>query len=196
MLSPSALSPSGWPTDATRSSVTSSEAAELESLRNSLGLGHRESLQITGDLSRDAYLSALRRTVLSGPVTSAAKADLHRLKRALALSHAAASEMIRDEAKALYRECFTFAVQVGTITKENLETLQWLQLEAGLSNSDVKSYIAKLRKIERLAMFRAGQLPSVMTRALLESGEICHWEGRCTLPGRCCRSAWSPDVHR
>lgn len=161
--------------------VTQAESARLDSLRRSLGLGRQESLQIAGDISCEAYISVLRRIVRGGQVTAHAKEELHRLKHALAISDVAASDMVRDEAVALYRECFTIAAQDGIFTAAEKDTLRWLQVESGLGDSQIAPYTAMIKKIERLAEYRDGRLPSLTTRKLLESGEICHWEGACQL---------------
>jgi hypothetical protein len=159
--------------------ITSTEAASLELLRRRLGISRQEAFRLTSDISRSTYLMAFRRIVRDGVVTSEERAELQRWKEALALSDDQAESIIRAEALALYRERFVVAIQDGVVTAEEEANLAWLQRWAGLRDSDVADYHARMKHVKRLAAFREGNLPSIMTRKILEGGETCHWESPC-----------------
>ena len=159
--------------------VTAAEAADLKSLRASLGIGIEQAIDATDDLSRDAYLSSLQRIVDSGRITSGAKADLARLKQVLVLHDDDAKALIRDEAFGLYRRLLTFVLQDGVVTLEEEDALDWLQQEAGLSDMVVAPSRQKIADIRRYSEYRDGRLPVIATRLILNSGEICHWQGVC-----------------
>ncbi len=160
--------------------VTDDEARSLESLRRGLGISKQDAFRLTGDVSRSSYLATFRRIVRDGVVTPEERAELLRCKKALALSDDQADSIVRAEALTLYRETFAMVVQDGVITDEEEKTLAWLQGWAGLPDSDVAEYHARMRIVKRLAAYREGKLPVVRTRAILEGGETCHWESDCT----------------
>jgi uncharacterized tellurite resistance protein B-like protein len=161
--------------------ITGAEAASLELLRRGFGISKHEAFRLTGEVSRTSYLATFRRIVRDGVVTPEEREELLRCKQALALSDDQANAIIRDEALALYRECFALVVQDGIITDEEEKHLEWLQGWAGLRDSDVVQYHARMEVVRRLAAYREGNLPAVKTRKILEGGETCHWEGPCTL---------------
>lgn len=161
--------------------VTDEEARSLESLRRGLGISKQDAFRLTGDVSRSSYLATFRRIVRDGVVSPEEQAELLRCKKALALSDDEADSIIRAEALGLYRETFAMVVQDGLITDAEEKTLAWLQSWAGLPDSDVAEYHARMRVVKRLAAYREGNLPVVRTRAILEGGETCHWDGPCTL---------------
>jgi HNH endonuclease len=159
--------------------VTSAEARALATLRATLGIDRAEAIGATEALSRNAYVDAVRRIVETGVVMPSARADLERLKGALLIRDADARVYLRDEATKLYRELFTLAAQDGEITAEEEESLDWLQREAGIGESDVRAAKERIAQIRRLAEYRLGRLPIVQTRMILESGDHCHWVGNC-----------------
>lgn len=130
-------------------------------------------------VTRDAYLAMLRRIVDAGELDARSEVELSRFKRALALTDADAARIIQEQSVALYREAFTSVVQDGVVTPQEEAFLRWLQGEASLSNEAIMPFLERLAEVKRLAEYRAGRLPSIRTRKLLEGGEICHWDGPC-----------------
>lgn len=173
--------------------VSVKEAGDLESLRRSLGITRIDTKDIAEPLSRDAYVALVRRAVRGGVVTEGTKLEIKRLKEALAISHDDAVRFTQKIAMDLYHEAFTMATQDGVLSVQEKNTLAWLQLEAGLSPSQVAIYLQQLRDIERFAEYRNGQLPVVQTRKLLEGGESCHWEGSCRFRYETTRNILSTD---
>ncbi|MHB1556447.1 MAG: HNH endonuclease [Isosphaeraceae bacterium] len=161
--------------------VTDEEARSLETLRRGLGISKQDAFRLTGDVSRSSYLATFRRIVRDGVVTPEEQAELLRCKQALALSDDQADSIIRAEAMALYRETFAMVVQDGVVTDAEEKTLAWLKDWAGLPDSELTEYHARMRVVKQLAAYRQGNLPVVETRAILEGGETCHWHGSCTL---------------
>jgi hypothetical protein len=164
--------------------VTAEEAAELEALRRSLGIGGREAVAMTGVASRDAYLEQLRRIARFGQVTPSALESLDDLKRGLALTGEEVARLVRDKALDIYRECVTAVLQDGVVTAEEEATLRWLRHEVGLSAAEADADDQRIRRTKALAGYRAGNLPALGTRRLLEGGETCHWEGPCSFSYR------------
>ncbi len=161
--------------------ITEEETRSLEALRRNLGISNQDAFRLTGEVSRSSYLETFRRIVRDGVVTPEEQKELLRWKKALALSDDQADSLIGAEALALYRETFAMAVQDGVITDAEERTLAWLQDWAGLRDSDVAEYRARMQVVKRLAACREGKLPVIKTRTLLEGGETCHWDGTCSL---------------
>ncbi len=159
--------------------VTAEEVAELKQLRRSLGLSSADAAQITREVSADAYLALFRRVASDGRLTKAEMAELERYKAALAMSEDEANEIVQEDALKLYRQWFFNIVQDGEVRPEEEKALDWLQKQFGLSTLDTKSYKAELECVKRLAAYRRSELPTISTTKILESGELCHWEGRC-----------------
>ena len=159
--------------------VTDEEVRSLESFRRGLGISRQNAFRLTGEVSRSSYLATFRRIVRDGVVTAEEREELLRCKKAVALSDEQADSIIKAEALGLYRETFAMVVQDGVITDEEEKTLAWRQDWAGLRDTDLAEYHARIRVVKRLAAYREGKLPVVRTRTMLEGGETCHWEGPC-----------------
>jgi hypothetical protein len=159
--------------------ITGAEAAELASLRRSLGIAPEDAVDVSGELSREAYVAAVRRVVDGGAITPSAKQDLSRLKTALLIRDQAAQDYIGDESAKLYRRLFAFVAQDGEVTAEEEATLDWLQHEARVPDHEVREAKKRIQDIRRFAGYRAGRLPVVQTSLILESGDVCHWHGDC-----------------
>jgi hypothetical protein len=154
----------------------------LESLRKSLGIGRKEGLELSESLSRDAYIATLRRIVEDGRVTEEEKAELAKIKRALAISGSDGARLAQwgDSAINLYRQLFTSIMQDGVVTPDQESTLKWFQGEVSLPDSWIASSQERLQRVKRLSAYREGNLPSIRTRTILQSSEVCHWEGACS----------------
>jgi hypothetical protein len=72
-----------------------------------------------------------------------------------------------------------FVSQDGIVTEEEEQALNWLEREAALEPGLTRPYKDAIQRIRRLAGYRAGHLPSLKSRLILESGERCHWQGEC-----------------
>lgn len=156
------------------------DARQLEGLRASLGLRREEVAKATGAVSRQAYLAQFRQMARRGNITSADAAYLVRLRSALGLAERDAFQVVRDDALALFRECFYEARQDGHISAQEERLLRNLQRFSGLSDADVAPYYHEIARVRTLERYRNGDLPTIRPRKILESGELCHWEGPCT----------------
>jgi hypothetical protein len=175
--------------------ISYAEAGELDSLRRSLGIDAGHGLSVTEDLSRDAYLAQLQRVVSRGSVTGSAKAEISRIKRALGISAGDGARLARDGDRALdlYRQLFTSVLQDGVVTPEEEETLDWFQREVGLPDRLISASKDRIQKVKRLASYREGRVPSLRTSKILEGGEICHWDDRCTYTYETTRNVFHVD---
>jgi hypothetical protein len=159
--------------------VTDAEAVQLESLRQTLGVAHSDAIHAAEGMSGDAYIAMLSRIVESGVADDRSRAEVDRFKRALVLTDEAATRLVRDRAVAIYRRAFAAVIQDGVVTADEETLLTWLQGETGLTDGAIKPYLEQLAETKELAGYRAGRLPSIPTRKLLEGGEICHWDSNC-----------------
>jgi hypothetical protein len=158
--------------------ITEQEAAELIRLRECLGISRRAATEVVGQSVADGYLALLRQIAGDGRITAAELHELKRYKDALGLSRDEANELARDVALQLYRRWFYNVLQDGEVTEQEESALAWVRDEFGLQ-LDTQAYEAQLQEVRRLALYRQGQLPSASTNKILESGQICHWQGRC-----------------
>lgn len=159
--------------------VTDTEAAGLESLRWSLALADEHVAEVSKDFSRETYLATLSRIVDRGRVTPSDRDKLARVKQVLVIRDSDARALLKGAAENLYLRLFSFVVQDGVVTAEEEEALDWLQDEAQIPNNIVKDCKDRIRAIRRHAEYREGILPTVSTRLILQSGELCHWQGDC-----------------
>jgi len=159
--------------------ITDDEAADLLRLRRNLGLSDQQTGRATADMARDSYLALFRQLASDGRITPQEVAELQRLQAALGMSVAAANAIVRDDALNLYRLWFTNIVQDGEVTEEEERALEWLVKQFQLPVEDVFYYQSELQDVKSLTEIRRGRLPSVRTTKLLDSGEICHWQGTC-----------------
>ena len=175
--------------------VTEAEVLELEALRKSLGICRKEALEISESLSRDAYLATLRRIVEDGHVTEEEKAELAKVKCALAISSSDGARLAQwgNSAIDLYRQLFTSIIQDGVVTPEQESALTWFQGEVGLPDSWIAASQERLQKVKRLSAYREGNLPSIRTKIILQSSEVCHWEGPCSFRYQTTRQVKSLD---
>lgn len=161
--------------------ISDADVAEFEQLRLSLGISKAQAASVTHEIGVDAYLALFRRIVRDGWITKQELDELRRYRAALVFTPEQANEITREDAAGLYRQWFYNVIQDGEVTEEEERLLQWLEREFGLSDHvDVRVCKMELDQIKRLAAVRNGQLPSMQTSKLLESGEICHWYGPCT----------------
>lgn len=163
----------------THGSMSKSRSSELELLRTRLGLSVSRAAQVVGSSARDGYLSLFRQVISDGRITGEEIEELQRFRMTLGISKGEANDIVHDEAVSLYRQWFYNILQDGEITQEEEDGLRWLRKEFGLDSLDTAHYDARLQEAKQLAMYRQGELPRIKSRKLLESGEICHWEGRC-----------------
>lgn len=164
--------------------VSEEEAAELAQLRADLGLSRQDALTASRESSRDGYLALFREIACDGRITPEELEELRRCRVGLGLSADEANAIIRADALKLYRRWFCNIMQDGQVTEEEERALAWLRDEFHLQPTDVRRYESELEELKRLAAYREGNLPSVRTGKLLEGGEICHWDGRCTFEWR------------
>ncbi|MDR3632319.1 MAG: HNH endonuclease [Isosphaeraceae bacterium] len=159
--------------------LSNAESAELVSLRKRLSLDGNAPLGLPATLTCTAYINAVNQIIRTGPLTGEAIRSLDRLKTTLGITPVDALKMIQADATNLYRLCFTMAAQDGVITEAERRTLAWLQRESGLHDEQVAHHWDRLRRLQAIAEYRDGKLPSVATAKLLEGGEICHWHNPC-----------------
>ena len=158
--------------------VTEEEIAQLDQLREALGIAGT-SAQAEA-VSLQVYLDQFRKLVRRSTDVEQGIDYLARLRQVLRLDSPQAREQIHREALNIYRQCFFEIKQDGHISQEEEKMLKALQQLCGLPDAAVAPYLQEIERIRFLERCREGQLPSCPTSKLLDSGEICHWEGPAT----------------
>ncbi len=159
--------------------ISRRELEKLVALRRSLGIGRGQGLALTETICRDAFVAEMRRIIRNGRFSPETREDLAKFKRALAISDSDAQQFLTKQAVDLFRECFTTGLQDGVITPAERQMFEWLQAEAGLSESDVAPFWKEIHDAERRQRYRSGHPPIVQTSKFLEGGETCHWNDSC-----------------
>ncbi len=160
--------------------ISAEEAGELARLRQSLGLSGDEARLAAEDLSNEAYLDLLRRIVEGGSVTPQQLAYLKDVKNAIHLNSNEAREELDNDLMTLYRRAVTLILSDGEVTDEELRLLKWLKEESRFSDEDVDSFDEQIERSFGISSIRRGNLPTIRTRKMVASGEICHFEGDCS----------------
>lgn len=159
--------------------IAEEESLQLQELRRCMGLCNEHAFQLTQASTKDGYVELFRRIISDRQITKEEIEEMDRYRAALGLSESVANEVVRDDVLQWYRECFYEAIQDGEVTGADERKLCWLKEKFGLPASEVRNYEAQLAEVKRLASYREGELPILLTTKLLDSGEICHWEDRC-----------------
>jgi len=169
--------------------VTEAELEQLQRYREALGMTEADAKAIVRGEANDLYRDLFRRAMSDGRITSAELQAMDRFRQALGLSEAEALAILQPEALNLFRQCFFSIAQDGEITQDEQQKLDWIRTHFNLPAQEVQPYLDQVQRLKKLAAYRQGELPSLKTKIILESGEICHWEGPCTF-------AWETAVSR
>ncbi len=160
--------------------VTVEEETELVNLRRKLGFTADHAAHVAGETASDAYLALFREIAADGRITGEELEQLRGFRGAIGFSVERANEIVRKDAAELYRRWFLNVTQDDEISQAEEDGLTWLKNEFGLHHGAAAYYDARIEAIKLRSRCRNGQLPTVTTDRLLESGEICHWIGPCT----------------
>ncbi len=158
-------------------SITPEEAAELESLRKGLNITEEVSRIAAIESTGFAYENMIRRIIDKGRLTPEDLELLAHFKQTLGVFEGKSLLTDMDSRLRLFRECFSSILSDGEVTPDEERLLKWLQDEAGVGREVAAGYWSKIDRAKELSRVRKGQLPSLKSRSLLDSGELCHWEG-------------------
>jgi hypothetical protein len=158
--------------------LTQEELAGLESLRRSLGLARDSAAEILGEEGRPIYFDLIERSIDAGVAYPATRASAERLRSGI-FPGGVIPEDYRSRVDDLYRKALAMVLQDGIVDEAEKELLAWLKAELRPSRGEVEDAEQRVGRVVRLSRFRSGDLPSIPTSALLESGELCYYECSC-----------------
>jgi hypothetical protein len=156
--------------------VTDLDRSELKQLRQTLGLTNDQSVQISGRVIRDSYLGLFRRIIDDSVITPEELSELRKFREAFGISSVDANRIVNDDVFKLYKEWFYGIMNSGQIEDKQECALEWLIREFGLNDEQVRVYRKQIAEVKEITRIREGDLPTVNTGKILESGEICHLE--------------------
>jgi hypothetical protein len=157
---------------------------KLDALGVALAIETETRRRIERESNTSAYRGELDAALADGVLTDAEFAKLDELRVSLRLtagdiatatSEPAAKEAYLDH----FRERFYEAKQDGHISPTEEHELGAIVRLCGLGDEEVSSYFQQIERIKELERIRQGQLPTISTGRILESGELCHFEGAC-----------------
>jgi len=173
--------------------VSTQEGKQLDELRQCLGLSREAVRNVSYHITSESYLARFREAAFDGQFSQSDVADLARLRDVANLSEAETYALIRNDAFGLFQQLICEIRQDGRVTAEEERELENLQTFLGLSHMDVHVYQNEVKRIKDLDQYRNGNLPRTETTALLEGGEICHWENDCEYIWKTRTKTWNAD---
>jgi hypothetical protein len=157
--------------------LTAGELADLDSLRSNLGMRREDASEIIGAEGKDAYFAVIERAVDSLKIDGQQKASLASMRQAI-FPHGVMPHDCLDRANSLFRKATTLILADGIVEDFERVFLEWLRVELSPSQRDVNECTGQIERVTKLAEYRSGRLPSIRASVYLESGELCHYEGR------------------
>ncbi len=160
--------------------ISNDELKELTRFRDAVGLSLADSQAYLKPEAEKIYLAVYSRCVADGAISNDEQEQLRRYRFVLGLSDHEAAQLVKKQAIHIYREIFYEICQDADIEAQDEDRLNRLAANLMLDDKSLAPYRVDLEEKKRLSEFRRGNLPSLQTRRILESGEICHWIGDCT----------------
>jgi len=159
--------------------VTSDEASLLTEARRHLAISDDEAAKLNRKQLEDAYRALFRRFAEDGVLTDDELEELERFRDATGLSAQEAAKISRNDAASLFARAVAMTCQNDVIPKSQRGKLQRLGQILLLPPNAVNDGLKQFDRAFSLLEIRRGNLPTVRTRLLLRSSEVCHYEERC-----------------
>ncbi|MSU79569.1 MAG: hypothetical protein EXS16_15955 [Gemmataceae bacterium] len=160
--------------------ITNDELKELTRFRDALGLSLADSQAYLKPEAERIYSVVYSRCVADGVISTDEQEQLRRYRFLLGLSDHEAAQLVTKQAIHIYREIFYEICQDADIAVADEDRLNRLAANLMLDEESLAPYRVELAEKKRLSEFRRGNLPSLQTTRILDSGEICHWISVCT----------------
>lgn len=160
--------------------VAPAHVAWLNRFRESAGISSTDVKELIAGDAATLYRALFEEVIADRIITAAELEQMRLFREALLLSEGEANAIIRQHAVNYYRECVCAILQDGAVTPSEGAFLSWLETTLGLHGQDIRQWREAIEQAKTLATWRSGKLGVWNTSKMLNSGEICHWEGHCT----------------
>lgn len=175
--------------------LTIEETQLLEDMQRRLGMTDREAYFATAGDAVDFYRSMVRLITQNGRVTPADVQRLDHIKRAAGMPDDQSLQISGPESLELYRRTVSMICQDGVITPSERHELESIRDLLRLAPSMTAELDGQVNRVATLDGIRQGMLPLVRVRTLLQSGELCHWQGHSSYLHQARANAWWVDGH-